>query len=190
MGKPRLGVSACLLGASVRYDGQHRRDAFLVDTFGPLVEWVAVCPELELGLGVPREPIRLVGPPASPRLVAEQSGIDHTAAMRAFAERRVAELEALDLSGYVTKSDSPSCGMAQVRVWPEPVPGPRPPSVDAAPGGDGAPRREGVGAFVRVLLDRMPNLPVEEEGRLGDAEVRERFLERVFGYARWRGRPR
>lgn len=168
----RVGVSSCLLGRKVRYDGQHKRDPFLTETLDPFVEWVPVCPELELGLGVPREPIRLVGRPGAPRLVAERSGADHTAAMRAFAEARVAALAREDLAGWITKKDSPSCGMERVRVHP-------------ARGG-GPPRREGVGAFVRVLRERLPLLPIEEEGRLHDPALRESFVERVFAYARWK----
>ncbi|HEX9241730.1 MAG TPA: DUF523 and DUF1722 domain-containing protein [Anaeromyxobacter sp.] len=166
-----LGVSACLLGRKVRYDGQHRRSAFLVDALGPFVEWVEVCPELELGLGVPREPIRLVAPSAAPRLVAEKSGKDLTEAMARFADARVGELARLDLDGWVTKKDSPSCGMERVRVHP-------------AKGG--TPRRDGVGAFLRVLAARLPLLPIEEEGRLEDAALREGFVERIFAYARWK----
>jgi uncharacterized protein YbgA (DUF1722 family)/uncharacterized protein YbbK (DUF523 family) len=169
--KLRLGVSACLLGRKVRYDGQHKRDPFLVDVLGEFVEWVPVCPEQELGLGVPREPIRLVGDPAAPRLVGERSGKDHTDPMRRLAEARVRELARLDLDGYVTKKDSPSCGMERVRVHG---------------GRGGPPRREGVGAFARVLLARLPLLPVEEEGRLADPALRESFLERLFAHARWK----
>lgn len=168
----RIGVSSCLLGRKVRYDGGHKRDAFLTETLEPFVEWVPVCPELELGLGVPREPIRLVGRAEAPRLLAERSGADHTEAMRAWAEERVAELATEDLSGYVTKKDSPSCGMERVRVHPA--------------GGGGRPRRDGVGAFTRVLLKTLPLLPVEEEGRLHDPALRESFVERVFAYARWK----
>jgi len=169
--KLRLGVSACLLGRKVRYDGQHKRDPFLVDVLGPFVEWVPVCPEHELGLGVPREPIRLVGDPAAPRLVGERSGRDHTDPMRRLAEARARELARLDLDGYVTKKDSPSCGMERVRVHG---------------GRGGPPRRAGVGAFAAVLLARLPLLPVEEEGRLGDPALRESFVERIFAHARWR----
>jgi len=169
--KLRLGVSACLLGRKVRYDGQHKRDPFLVDVLGPFVEWVPVCPEHELGLGVPREPIRLVGDPAAPRLVGERSGRDHTDPMRRLAEARARELARLDLDGYVTKKDSPSCGMERVRVHG---------------GRGGPPRRAGVGAFAAVLLARLPLLPVEEEGRLGDPALREGFVERIFAYARWK----
>jgi uncharacterized protein YbgA (DUF1722 family)/uncharacterized protein YbbK (DUF523 family) len=169
--KLRLGVSACLLGRKVRYDGQDKRDPFLADVLGAFVEWVPVCPEQELGLGVPREPIRLVGPSSVPRLVGERSGKDHTEAMRRLAEARVRELARLDLCGYVTKADSPSCGMERVRVH--------------SPRG-GPPRRDGVGAFARVLLERLPLLPVEEEGRLQDPAVRESFVERIFAHARWK----
>jgi len=167
----RIGVSACLLGREVRYDGGHKRDVWLVDVLGPFVEWVPVCPELELGLGVPRETIRLVGPAERLRLVAERSGLDHTEAMRRYAEEKVDELARLDLAGYVLKKDSPSCGMARVRVWGEPN---RPP------------RRDGVGAFARVLLARLPMLPVEEEGRLHDPALRESFVERIFAFARFK----
>ncbi len=167
----RIGVSSCLLGTRVRYDGGHKRDEFLTGTLAPFVEWVPICPELELGLGVPREPIRLVGRAEAPRLVAERSGTDHTDAMRSYAERRVARLVDEDLSGYVTKKDSPSCGMERVRVHP-------------ARGGP--PRRDGVGAFTRVLRERLPLLPVEEEGRLHDPALRESFVERIFAYARWK----
>ncbi|HEX9306420.1 MAG TPA: DUF523 and DUF1722 domain-containing protein [Anaeromyxobacter sp.] len=169
--KLRLGVSACLVGRKVRYDGQHKRDAFVADVLGPFVEWVPVCPELEVGMGVPREPIRLVGTSVAPRLVAERSGTDHTDAMLRFAEARVRELEQLDLAGYVTKKDSPSCGLERVRVHP-------------ARGG--TPRRDGVGLFVRVLAARLPLLPVEEEGRLNDPALRESFVERIFAHARWK----
>jgi uncharacterized protein YbgA (DUF1722 family)/uncharacterized protein YbbK (DUF523 family) len=155
--KPRLGVSACLLGRKVRYDGQHKRDRFCVDVLGPFVEWV------------PRPPVRLVGP-GTPRLVSEPGGEDWTARMAALADARVAELARLGLSGYVTKKDSPSCGLERVRVWPA---------------GRGAPRRDGIGAFVRVLVERLPLLPIEEEGRLQDPGLRESFVERVFAYRRW-----
>jgi uncharacterized protein YbgA (DUF1722 family)/uncharacterized protein YbbK (DUF523 family) len=165
----RLGISACLLGREVRHDGGHKRDPFLVETLGAFVEWVPVCPELELGLGVPREPIRLEGSPRAPRLVAPKSGTDHTEAMARFARARVADLARLDLSGYVLKKDSPSCGMERVRVW----------------GRSAVPARTGIGAFARVLLEALPLLPVEEEGRLHDPRLRDNFVERVFAYGRW-----
>ena len=168
----RLGISTCLLGREVRYDGGHKRDPFLTDTLGQWVEWVAVCPEVEIGLGVPRESIRLEGTVTHPRLVAPKSGIDHTDAMTRFARERVEQLATLDLVGYVLKKDSPSCGMERVRVHLSP--------------GRRAVARNGVGMFARALMSRLPLLPVEEEGRLHDPGLRENFIERVFAYARWR----
>jgi uncharacterized protein YbgA (DUF1722 family)/uncharacterized protein YbbK (DUF523 family) len=169
--RPRLGISACLLGQPVRYDGGHKRDPFCVDLLGPLVEWVAVCPEVEVGMPVPRPSLRLTGQGEAPTLIAERTGADWTGRMAAFAARRVDQLERLGLDGYVTKKDSPSCGLARVRVH-----GPK----------GGPPKRDGVGAFVRVLLDRQPLLPIEEEGRLHDPLLRESFVERIFAHARWR----
>jgi uncharacterized protein YbgA (DUF1722 family)/uncharacterized protein YbbK (DUF523 family) len=166
----RVGVSACLVGEKVRFDGGHKRDPFLTEVLGRWVEWVPVCPEVELGLGVPRETLRLEGDPAAPRLVAK-GGADRTAAMRRLAARRVATLRRMSLVGYVLKKDSPSCGMERVRVYGD---------------GGGAPRRTGVGLFARALMDAMPFLPVEEEGRLDDPALRENFVERLFAADRWR----
>ncbi len=166
----RLGVSSCLLGATVRYDGGHKRDRFLTDVLGRYVEWVPVCPEVELGMGVPREPVRLVGAAASPRMVGVRSGTDHTERMRRFAADRVRALAALDLSGYVFKKDSPSCGVERVRVH----------------GASGMPSRRGRGLFATAFTTAFPLVPVEEEGRLEDAVLRERFVERIFCYRRWR----
>jgi uncharacterized protein YbgA (DUF1722 family)/uncharacterized protein YbbK (DUF523 family) len=168
--KIRLGVSACLLGQAVRYDGGHKRDPFLIDTLGPFVEWVPVCPEVEIGLGIPRDTIRLVGDAATPRLVVEKTDEDLTARMRRYARSRVTELESLGLDGYVLKRGSPSCGLFRVRVY----------------GRDGVPHPTGAGAYARALTERLPLLPVEEEGRLGDPALRENFIERVFATARWR----
>ena len=169
--RPRLGISACLLGQSVRYDGGHKRDPFCVELLGPHVDWVTVCPEVEVGMPVPREAIRLVGLGAHPRLLAERSQTDWTEAMEGWARAKVEQLAALDLSGFVVKKGSPSCGLERVRVH-----GLR----------GGAPRRDGTGAFTRVLVERLPLLPVEEEGRLHDPLLRESFVERIFAYARWK----
>lgn len=161
----RLGISACLLGQAVRYDGGHTRDPFLVDTLGPYVEWVPVCPEFELGLGVPRPTLRLEGDPAAPRMVRPSTGADITAAMQGWCEQRSLALRAAGLRGFVLKARSPSCGLLGVKVF------------DA----DAVPHLEGVGLWARCLAERYPTLPIEEEGRLLDMGVRERFLERVFG---------
>jgi uncharacterized protein YbgA (DUF1722 family)/uncharacterized protein YbbK (DUF523 family) len=170
----KIGVSSCLLGAKVRFDGEHKRDAFLVDQLGAFVEWVAVCPELELGMGVPRESVRLVrGGPDGPRMLGNRSETDWTDRMRRFAERRARALEGEGLVGYVLKSRSPSCGMERVKLYD---------GTDK----DAQPTRDGEGLFAKALRARFPNLPVEEEGRLHDAGLRENFVERIFAYARLR----
>jgi uncharacterized protein YbgA (DUF1722 family)/uncharacterized protein YbbK (DUF523 family) len=167
----RVGISSCLLGAAVRFDGGHKHDRFLTDLLGRYVEWVPVCPEVEVGMGVPREPVRLVGAPQAPRMLGVQSGADHTVAMRRFAAARARQLAALDLSGYVFKKDSPSCGMERVRVYAN---------------GGGMPTRRGRGLFASAFITALPLIPVEEEGRLNDPVLRESFIERIFCYRRWR----
>jgi uncharacterized protein YbgA (DUF1722 family)/uncharacterized protein YbbK (DUF523 family) len=172
--KPRIGISACLLGQKVRYDGGHKRDPFLTDTFGRHVDWIPVCPELEVGMGAPREPVRLVGDVSHPRMIAERSGKDWTSAMHRFASERMRELKALELSGYIFKKDSPSCGMERVRLYNR----------------DGIPNRAGRGLFANAVMNGLPLLPVEEEGRLNDPVLRENFVERIFAYHRWQGYAR
>jgi len=167
--KIRVGISTCLLGRNVRYDGGHKHDRFLTDTLGPWIEWVSVCPEVEMGLPIPRDSLRLTGKPDAPRLFMPKSGEDHTERMRAFAKGRLDALEGLGLCGYVLKSDSPSCGMERVRVYAD----------------SGMPSRHGVGVFARALLDRFPLLPVEEEGRLCNPVLRDNWIERVFASFRF-----
>jgi uncharacterized protein YbgA (DUF1722 family)/uncharacterized protein YbbK (DUF523 family) len=164
----RIGVSSCLLGQKVRFDGGHKRDAFLVDTFGKVVEWVPVCPEVEIGMGLPREPIRLLRVGSLTRLVGVKSATDHTDAMTRWSARRVETLAREDLDGYILKKDSPSCGMERVKVYDS----------------HGAPARTGRGVFAEALLSRWPLLPVEEEGRMSDPRLRDNFVERVFAYRR------
>lgn len=150
--KPRVGVSACLLGDAVRYNGGHKRHAWLVDVLGREVEWVSVCPEVEIGLGTPREPIELVGAAGGPiQLLTVSTRVDLTERMRRFAEQRVEALSALGLSGYVLKADSPSCGLAD-------------------------------GLFADVLVRRLPSLPVVEERDLDEAAGRDAFVARVRDY--------
>ncbi|MGB3088127.1 MAG: DUF523 and DUF1722 domain-containing protein [Phycisphaerae bacterium] len=168
--KIRLGVSACLLGERVRYDGGHRHNRYLTGTLGRRVEWVPVCPEVECGLPVPREAVHLEGDPASPRLVTIRTHVDHTDRMLAWVRRRVEELAREDLCGYVFKANSPSSGMERVRVY----------------GAGGVPRKVGVGLFARAFMDCFPLLPVEDEGRLHDPALRENFIERVFALKRYR----
>lgn len=164
----RLLVSACLLGEKVRYDGGHKYDAFVVETLGPWVEWVRVCPEADCGLPTPRPSMHLVGDPAAPRLVS-RSGADLTEQMRRFTEERMRALAEAELCGYVCKKDSPSSGMARVKILAD----------------DGTARRTGSGLFTAAFMQRFPLVPVEEEGRLHDPRLRESFIERVFCRRRW-----
>jgi uncharacterized protein YbgA (DUF1722 family)/uncharacterized protein YbbK (DUF523 family) len=165
----RLGISSCLLGEPIRFDGGHKRDAFLADVFGKYVEWVPVCPEFELGLGVPRETLRLVDNGDGVRLTAPRSGTDHTPAMQRWAERRADELAKLDLCGYVFKRSSPTCGLERVRVYRD----------------AGVLHRNGTGLFSAAIMRRFGSLPLEEEGRLNDPRLRENFIASVFAYKRW-----
>ncbi|MGH8012232.1 MAG: DUF523 domain-containing protein [Candidatus Binataceae bacterium] len=162
----RIGVSACLLGARVRFDGGHKRSDSIA-MLCHVAELVPMCPEFAIGLGVPREPLRLTQIGGEIRLVGGQSGHDITRAMRQYAARRVRELEMEQLSGYIFKKNSPSCGMV-VPVYHA----------------EKAPTLDGRGLFAATLLEHFPNLPVEEEDKLDDRRVRENFVERVLAYHR------
>ena len=166
----RLGISMCLLGENVRYDGGHKLDRFLTGTLGQFVSYVPVCPEVECGLGIPRESLRLVGDPEAPRLVTTRTKIDRTEQMVAWAKKRVMELEKEGLCGFIFKSNSPSSGMERIRVYNE----------------KGMPAKNGVGVFARIFMEHFPLLPVEDEGRLHDPVLRENFIERLFTLKRWR----
>ncbi len=165
----RLGISRCLLGDEVRFDGGHKQDRFLTDVLGRYVEWVSVCPEVEAGLGTPREAMRLVGNPHHPRLMTIKSKHDHTQAMEAMIDARLDSLHTQDLSGFVFKRGSPSCGVERVRVYTA----------------QGMPSHNGVGIFAKAFTEQFPLIPVEEEGRLSDPSLRENFIERVFCYRRF-----
>lgn len=168
--KIRLGISSCLLGEKVRYDGGHKLDHYLTDTLGQYVDWVPVCPEVEYGLPVPREAMQLIGNPQSPRLVTTRTGIDYTVGMKRWALRRLEALEREELCGFIFKSRSPSSGMRGVKVYNT----------------SGIPVRTGVGIFARAFMERFPLIPVEDSGRLQDPALRENFIERVFVFRRWR----
>jgi uncharacterized protein YbgA (DUF1722 family)/uncharacterized protein YbbK (DUF523 family) len=163
-----VGVSSCLLGEEVRYDGGHKRDSYVTGVLGQHFSWVPVCPEMDIGLGAPREALRLVGDARAPRMVGIRTGEDHTEAMNAYARRRVKALGASGLSGYILKRASPSCGMERVKVY----------TASGTPGGSGS------GLFARALMEAFPLLPVEEEGRLADPVLRDNFVTRVFSYRR------
>ncbi len=166
----KIGISACLLGEKVRWNGVGARDPFLTDTLGRFFQWVPVCPEVECGLPVPRETLRLVGPVENPRLVTPRSGIDHTGRMRTWMEKRLAELEGENLLGFIFKKDSPSSGLMRVKVYND----------------SGMPEKKGVGMFARGFVERFPRVPVEEDGRLNDPKLRESFIEQLFTLERWR----
>ena len=166
----RIGISSCLLGENVRYDGGHQLDRLIRDVLGPWLEFVPVCPEVELGLPTPRESLRLVQQPNGPHLVFSRSGRDITAKMTAWAEKRVRELEKDRLCGFIFKSRSPSSGMERVKLYDR----------------NGVPTKTGVGLFARVFMAHFPLLPVEEDGRLHDARLRENFVECLFVFQRWR----
>ncbi len=169
-GMIKMGVSACLLGEKVRYDGGHQWDRYLTGTLGQYFEFVPVCPEVEIGLPVPREALRLVGEAERPRLLTSRSGQDLTERMETWAAQRVLDLEPEGLCGFIFKGRSPSSGMARVKLY-EP---------------SGIPSQKGVGLFARIFMQHFPLLPVEEDGRLHDPKLRENFIECVFTFKRWR----
>ena len=170
--KIKLGISTCLLGEKVRYDGGHKLDHFLVDVLGQYVEYVPVCPEVEIGLSTPREALRLVkyASDSSPRLITQKTNIDYTSRMLDWANTRLDQLEKEGLCGYIFKSKSPSSGMERIKVYNE----------------SGGVQKNGIGLFAKAFMDRFPLLPVEDEGRLNDIELRENFIVRVFTFHRWR----
>src|SRR5512139_2521999 len=169
-GKIRIGISSCLLGEKVRYDGGHQLDRYLRDTLGAWFDYVPVCPEVELGLPIPRDTLRLIESDHGPRLVFSRTGEDITERMQAWADRRVRELEGEQLCGFIFKAKSPSSGMERVKLYDR----------------NGVPAKQGVGVFARTFMAHFPFLPVEEDGRLNDPHLRENFIECVFVFKRWR----
>lgn len=166
----KVGISTCLLGHRVRYDGGHKRDPFIINTLGKYFQFIPVCPEVECGLPTPRESMRLVGDPEAPRLVTGKTGIDHTERMKTWGRNRLEDLAGKQLCGYIFKSKSPSSGMERIKVYND----------------KDMPVKKGVGIWARMFMDRFPLLPVEDEGRLHDPGLRENFIERVFVMRRWR----
>lgn len=168
-GRLRLGISACLLGESVRYDGGDKRAPLLCDVVACRVDWVPICPEVEIGLGTPRPPMVLLGRGRSPRLWTPSTNSDHTRAMRTWARERAAGLAEAGLAGYVLKSRSPSCGLRGVPVHD----------------GDGKQLGTGRGLFAGALVHGLPLLPLAEESDLEDPTALTQFLRRAFFYRRW-----
>lgn len=170
MKKIKLGISSCLAGEKVRYDGGHRWDRFLTDTLGRDLEFVQVCPEAECGLGVPREPMRLVGGSEAPRLLTARTGQELTERLLTWTGRKLQELVSEELAGFILKSKSPSCGPARVKVYND----------------QGRIAGRGAGLFARAFMEHFPLLPVADEASLYDPEIRENFIERLFFWRRWR----
>lgn len=166
----KIGVSSCLLGNEVRFDGGHKHDRYITGTLSNYITFVPVCPEVECGLSIPREAMRLTGDPEKPTLVTNKTGIDHTERMINWARKKVVQLEQESLCGFIFKNRSPSSGMERVKVYDK----------------NNVPRSIGVGLFARAFMDHFPLLPVEEEGRLHDILLRENFIESIFVYRRWR----
>jgi uncharacterized protein YbgA (DUF1722 family)/uncharacterized protein YbbK (DUF523 family) len=166
----KIGVSQCLLGENVRWNGGHSRSRFITDTLSHYVDFVPVCPEVEAGFPVPRETFRLVGDIENPRLVTSKNKVDHTEHMHQWAGQRVESLEKENLCGFIFKKDSPNSGLYRVKVYNE----------------KGMPEKKGVGLFARAFTERFPRIPVEEDGRLNDPLLRENFIEQIFTLKRWR----
>jgi uncharacterized protein YbgA (DUF1722 family)/uncharacterized protein YbbK (DUF523 family) len=165
----KVGVSSCLLGEKVRYDGGHKHDHYITDTLGRFFTFFPVCPEVGCGLPVPREAMRLEGDSASPRLVTIKTRMDLTDQMLDYCRRMTVALEKEDLCGFIFKKNSPSSGLFRVKVYNK-----------------GVPAKTGRGLFADALVKHFPLLPVEEEGRLYDMGIRENFIERVFAWRRWK----
>jgi uncharacterized protein YbgA (DUF1722 family)/uncharacterized protein YbbK (DUF523 family) len=163
-----IGVSSCLLGKRVRFDGGHKKDSYIVDALGAYFRFVPVCPEIEVGMPVPRESVRLEGESTSPRMVGNKTGVDWTERMSRYSRQRVRRPDLAELSGFIFKNRSPSCGMERVKLYVKP----------------GTVEKKAVGLFARTLMEHYPNIPVEEEGRLADPSLRENFIIRVFAYHR------
>ncbi|MDD9304439.1 MAG: DUF523 and DUF1722 domain-containing protein [Desulfobacter sp.] len=166
----KIGISSCLLGNKVRYDGGHSHDRFLTQTLGLFAEYVPVCPEVECGMPTPREAVRLVGPTENPRLVTQKTCVDKTVQMETWIKERLKELTKDDLCGFIFRSKSPSSGLYRIRVY----------------GDDDKVRKNGTGLFAKAFTQAFPRIPVEEAGRLHDPKLRENFIESLFSLQRWR----
>ena len=167
--KIKIGISSCLLGEEVRFDGGHKRDRFITDRLAAYVTFVPICPEVGVGMGIPREPIKLVGTVDDHRaLGVKDKTLDVTEDLVKFADTTATRLD--KVSGYIFKSKSPSCGMERVKLYPK---------------SSSMPSRDGIGIYAKRIMELLPDLPVEEEGRLNDPILRENFIERVFVYRRW-----
>jgi len=167
---PKIGISTCLMGEKVRYDGGHKLDRFIRNTLGKYVRFFPVCPEVECGMSVPREALRLEGDADNPRLMTQKTRRDYTEQMQEWGRNKLNKLEKENLDGYIFKSKSPSSGMQRIKVY----------------NAKGHPAPNGVGIWARMFMDHFPLLPVEDDGRLNDPVLRENFISRIFVFAAWR----
>lgn len=163
--KINIGISSCLLGQKIRFDGGHKYDELIVESLGQYLNWIPVCPEFELGLGVPREPVHLKREKGEIHLVSIKANVDLTRSMKDYSDEKLKLLSGQELRGYIFKKNSPSCGLERVKVF-----------------GKGTPVRDGQGLFAKAVTEKFPNLPVEEEGRLRNPSLRENWVERIFAY--------
>jgi uncharacterized protein YbbK (DUF523 family) len=170
--KIKVGVSSCLIGEKVRWNGEHTKNIFVAEMLGRFFEWVPICPEVEVGMGIPRETVGLYGLPDNPKMLGKKSGTDWTTRMVRYSKHRIREPDAAGLCGYIFKSKSPSCGLARIPVYEK-------------PGSESV--RRGQGLFADAFLKHNPLVPVEEEGRLNDMKIRENFIVRVFSFYRLQG---
>jgi uncharacterized protein YbgA (DUF1722 family)/uncharacterized protein YbbK (DUF523 family) len=166
--KIKVGVSSCLLGEKVRWDGNHKQDTVVKNQLGRIFEWVPTCPEVEIGMGIPRESVQLTGNPKSPRMVGTTTATDWTRRMNRYSKKRSRELAKINVCGYIFKSKSPSCGIARIKILSN----------------NGKTQSKGRGLFAELFIQQYPLVPVEDEDRLRDARVRENFITRVFAYHR------
>jgi uncharacterized protein YbgA (DUF1722 family)/uncharacterized protein YbbK (DUF523 family) len=164
----KVGVSSCLLGEKVRWDGNHKQDSVVKSHLGRIFEWVPTCPEVEIGMGIPREAVQLTGISEIPRMVGNQTGTDWTTRMNRYSKKRSAELAKMNVCGYIFKSKSPSCGIARIPVT----------------GKTGKTKKYGRGLFTEAFMQQCDLVPVEDEARLHDTRIRENFITRVFAYHR------
>ncbi len=169
--KMKIGISSCLLGNEVRYNGNHASDPFVINTFAPYVDFIEVCPEVECGMPIPRETIDLYGEIDNPRLISNGAKIDFTMQMQKWVQKRLKELAHENLYAYIFKKNSPSCGLYDIRVYPD---------------SEKSPLKAGVGMFSRAFLEHFPTIPAEDEERLHDPDSREHFIEKIFIMQRWR----
>ena len=164
----KIGVSSCLLGNEVRYDGRHKQMRYITDILSNYFTLIPVCPEIEIGMTVPREAVWLVGNPASPEMIGINSGKNWTKKITNYSKKKIKEPDYKDLSGFILKSKSPSCGMERVEVYIS----------------SNNIKKSGVGLFAKELMKKFPFLPVVEEKRLNNLQLRENFIVRVFSYIR------